>query len=111
MTTTQHTPQPDPPADIPTIAADGELHADNLAPLRAQLLAAAAHSPAVVLDATDITFGDSSLLRVLLEANQRTDLRIAGAVPFVARLITMVGMDRVLRLFPTVGEARRAPLR
>jgi anti-anti-sigma factor len=111
MTTTQHSPRPDPPADIPTVTADGELHAENLEPLCTQLLAAATRSPAVVLDAANLTFGDSSLLRVLLEVNQRTDLRIAAAVPFVARLITMVGMDRVLRLFPTVEEARRAPLR
>jgi anti-anti-sigma factor len=111
MTTTEHSSHPDTPAEFPTVTADGELHAENLEPLRAQLLAAAAHSPAVVLDAANLTFGDSSLLRVLLEVNQRTDLRIAAPVPFVARLISMVGMDRVLRLFPTVEEATAAPLR
>jgi anti-anti-sigma factor len=86
------------------------LDLENLEPLVRRLEAAAAAGPAVILDAGGITFGDSSFLRVLLTLHQSTDLRIAAPRPVLERLITVVGMDRVLKLYPSVEAAMAAPL-
>jgi anti-anti-sigma factor len=96
-------------AGVEVVAPAGELDVENLEPLRAELLRAAEAARAVVLDAERITFGDSSFLRVLIEVNQVTDLRIAAPRPVLDRLIKMVGMDRVLKVYPTLEEATAVP--
>ncbi|MEE4540558.1 STAS domain-containing protein [Streptomyces sp. V4-01] len=98
-------------ADIPIVQAQGDLDIANLEPLANRLRAAAASSPVVILDARDITFGDSSFLGVLITVNKSTDLRIAGARPTLRRLIEIVGMGTVLSLYHSVDEARSAPPR
>ena len=95
---------------LPVVRTFGELDVDNLEPLQKRLEQAADTSPGVVLDAGDITFGDSSFLRVLLAVNQRTDLRIAAPRPVLQQLFSLVGMDRVLKVSPSVAEAQAAPL-
>jgi anti-anti-sigma factor len=97
-------------ADIEVVVPQGELDLDNLLPLTLQLERAALSGPAVILDASGITFGDSSFLRVLLAIRRQTDLRIAAPRPVMARLIHIVGMDQVLKVYPTVAAAREAPV-
>ncbi|MFC4031233.1 STAS domain-containing protein [Streptomyces polygonati] len=97
-------------SDIEVVVPQGELDLDNLLPLTLQLERAALNGPAVVLDASGITFGDSSFLRVLLAIRRQTDLRIAAPRPVLERLIRMVGMDQVLTIYPTVEAAKAAPL-
>jgi anti-anti-sigma factor len=96
--------------DIEVVVPQGELDVDNLLPLTLQLERAAQTAPAVVLDASGITFGDSSFLRVLLAVRKQTDLRIAAPRPVLERLIRIVGMDQVLAIYPTVEEAKAAPV-
>ncbi|WP_329129514.1 STAS domain-containing protein [Streptomyces sp. NBC_01476] len=96
--------------DIEVIVPQGELDLDNLLPLTLQLERAALAGPAVVLDASGITFGDSSFLRVLLSVGRQTDLRIAAPRPVLERLIRIVGMDQVLKVYPTVEAAKAAPV-
>jgi anti-anti-sigma factor len=93
------------PAQV--VAAHGELDIENLGPLQQALQTAARH-PVVVLDASGVTFADSSFLSVLLSVRQVTDLRIAGAPPQVLRLLGITGADRIIPLFPTVAEAQAA---
>jgi len=89
------------------VAAGGDLDIENLGPLR-QALETAAEDPLVVLDASGITFADSSFLSVLLGVRQLTDLRIAGAPPQLLRLLEITGADRIIPLYGTVYEAARA---
>lgn len=95
-------------APYPVIAARGELDADTLGPLTAQLEAAAEQHPVVILDADGITFSDSSFIRLVMLIHRRTELRIAAPSPIVARLFQMIGVDAVLHLYPTVQDARSA---
>ncbi|WP_405592184.1 STAS domain-containing protein [Streptomyces sp. NBC_01190] len=96
--------------DIEVVVPQGELDLHNLLPLTLQLERAALAGPAVVLDASGITFGDSSFLRVLLAIRRQTDLRIAAPRPVLERLIRIVGMDQVLTIYPTVEAAKAAPV-
>ncbi|WNI14346.1 STAS domain-containing protein [Actinacidiphila sp. ITFR-21] len=95
--------------DVQVVVPRGELDLDNLLPLTLQLERAALSGPRVVLDASGITFGDSSFLRVLLSIGRQTDLRIAAPRPALERLIGIVGMDKVLKIHPTVAAAKAAP--
>lgn len=61
-----------------------------------------------VLDAEGITFADSSFLGLLLATHQQADLRIAAPSATLARLLSVVGADAVLRIHPTVQDALAA---
>ncbi|MCY0943087.1 MULTISPECIES: STAS domain-containing protein [Streptomyces] len=91
---------------LPVVAPHGDLDADTIGTLTAEIESAAAAHRAVILDASGITFSDSSFLRLMLTTNQRVDLRIAAPSPVVARLFQLVCVEDVLRLFPTVQAAR-----
>jgi anti-anti-sigma factor len=108
MPTHDDSPENDPAAGgAPVVAADGDLDIENLGPLR-QALETAAEGPAVILDASGITFADSSFLSVLLSVRQLTDLRVAGAPPQVLRLLEITGADRIIPLYASVSEAATA---
>ncbi|MYS24541.1 anti-anti-sigma factor [Streptomyces sp. DvalAA-14] len=96
------------PTRLPVIAARGDLDATALAPLTAEIEAATASHPGVILDASGITFGDSSFLRLVISTHQNTDLRIAATPPVVERLFSIVGLDAVIRIYPTVHDAQAA---
>ncbi|WP_327292906.1 STAS domain-containing protein [Streptomyces sp. NBC_01198] len=110
MTMERHSAVDGLPSGIPVVAPQGDLDIENLEPLARQLRAAAAGSPCLIIDAAEVTFGDSSLLRVLLEVQRVTELRVARPQPAVRRLIELVGFDRVLQVYPTLEAARTAPL-
>jgi anti-anti-sigma factor len=95
-------------ATYPVVTAQGDLDADTLGPLAAELEAIAAQHPGVILDASGITFSDSSFLRLVMLTHQRTDLRIAAPSPVVARLFQVVSVASILHLHPTVEDAHAA---
>lgn len=104
-------PQRSEQTAVPVVAPYGDLDVENLEPLAARLRAAAAKSPVVVLDASAVTFGDSSFLRVLIAASRLTELRIAAPQPALRKLLELVGMDRLFDIHPTLESARSAPPR
>ncbi|MFE5538445.1 STAS domain-containing protein [Streptomyces sp. NPDC056492] len=87
------------------VAAQGELDQDTLAPLEEALAAAADRHPLVVLDASAVTFGDSSFLNLLLRAHHLTSLRIAAPAEQLSRLFALTGADTVLSVYPSVEDA------
>nr|PPQ61910.1 anti-sigma factor antagonist [Streptomyces sp. QL37] len=87
------------------LAPRGELDLNTLAPLEAEIETAIAQHCGVVLDASNITFADSTFLHLILATHHRTDLRIAAPSPAVGRLFHIGGADTVLRLFPTLEDA------
>ncbi len=95
------------PAEIDITTADQ---------LRAALLeAAAGEHPMVVVDMTSTGFCDSSGIHALLRARNRIasdggDLRLViPADGVVARIITLTGLDTVLRCFPSLADAVAGP--
>ncbi|MFC9942506.1 STAS domain-containing protein [Streptomyces pratensis] len=105
------------PAHLPVVAAEGEINgfwvvrargdldSDSIDPLFIAMWQAVAGHDVVVLDASAITFADSSFLSLLIEVHQRTELRIAAPGTAVTRLLRIAGVDRVLRSFPTLDAA------
>lgn len=104
MSTSDHAP-----TQLPVVTAAGDLDADNLRPLDVRLQAASATAPGVILDVSDVTFGDSTFLNLLLRTHQRTDLRIVGLRPPLDRLFSIVGVDAVLNTYRTLAEAQSVP--
>ncbi|MFJ1804474.1 STAS domain-containing protein [Streptomyces sp. NPDC088180] len=93
------------PGPLPVITPRGEFDVDSLPPLKAQIDAAVAAYGGVVLDASGITFADSTFLGLLLATHQHADLRIAAPSPVLTRLLSVVGADTVLHIHPTVQDA------
>ncbi|MFH7599908.1 STAS domain-containing protein [Streptomyces racemochromogenes] len=87
------------------VTARGELDQDTLGPLEQALSEAADRHGLVVLDASAVTFGDSSFLNLLLQVHRTTVLRIAAPCDQLRRLFALTGVDTVLSLYPGVQEA------
>jgi anti-sigma B factor antagonist len=62
----------------------------------------------VVLDMTGLEYVNSTGLGVLMDAGERTEIRLAGVGAGPLKLMKMVGLDRMLRFSETVEEALRA---
>ncbi|MFD3883157.1 STAS domain-containing protein [Streptomyces microflavus] len=93
---------------LPVVCLRGEYDLDNLAALQAQIEAVIAAHGRVVLDASGITFADSTFLGAIIDVHRRTDLRVADPSPMVARLLDLVGINTFLRIYPTVDDALAA---
>ncbi|EFL12933.1 STAS domain-containing protein [Streptomyces sp. C] len=87
------------------VAARGELDQDTLPSLEEALTAAADRHGVVVLDASSVTFGDSSFLNLLLRLHRLTVLRVAAPGDQLLRLFALTGADTVLSLHPSVQDA------
>ncbi|MFD3648470.1 STAS domain-containing protein [Streptomyces cyaneofuscatus] len=91
---------------LPVISPRGEFDMRNVTSLGAQIETMTAVHGGLVLDASGITFADSSFLRMVLGAHQRTDLRIAAPSLRVARLFDLAGVETYLRIYPSIEAAR-----
>ncbi|MYT79314.1 anti-anti-sigma factor [Streptomyces sp. MnatMP-M77] len=98
----------EPHRSLATLSPSGEFDLHNVTSLGAEIEMAAAVNNTVLLDASKITFGDSSFLRVILDFHHRTDLRIVSPSPRVARLFALAGVDTFLQIYPTPEAARTA---
>lgn len=83
-------------ADTCVIAVRGEIDMSTVRPLSDALAAAARSHGRVILDASGISFGDSSLLNLLLRIHQATDLRIVAPGHQLRSLFAITGADTVL---------------
>jgi anti-sigma B factor antagonist len=96
---------------VPVVTVPTEVDITNAPGLRAALLeAAAAGSPALVVDMTRTRFCDSAGLRVLVDAHKRA-LAAGGAlllaVPSTAvlRVLEITGIDQVIPHFASLDDA------
>ncbi|MFD7973520.1 STAS domain-containing protein [Streptomyces clavifer] len=91
------------------VRARGDLDCDSIDPLFIALWQAVAGHEVVVLDASAVTFADSSFLSLLIDVHQRTQLRVAAPRPALLRLLRTAGVDRVIRTYATLDEALAEP--
>ncbi|MEU0674618.1 STAS domain-containing protein [Streptomyces sp. NPDC006172] len=87
------------------VAARGAYDMDSIAPLADALEAGARKHPKVVLDASGVTFADSTFLNVLIRAHQAGPLRVVAPSRQLQRLFEVTGVDTVLEVRGTVGDA------
>ncbi|MEU9102434.1 STAS domain-containing protein [Streptomyces sp. NPDC048361] len=95
----------------PIMALTGELDHDTVLQVHQALLALELHTgQQLTVDLTHLTFCDSSGISVLLAARNRairdSALFALAAVPAgTVRMFAIVGLDRVLPVFPTADQA------
>ncbi|MEW2418809.1 STAS domain-containing protein [Streptomyces sp. NPDC046866] len=89
------------------VRMQGEFDHDRLKPLEEALMDAAAAAPIVVLDASHITFGDSSFLNLLLRVHRETRLRILQPQSQFRHLMTLTGTDAVFDVRENMQDALR----
>ena len=91
---------------VVTLTLGGELDL-AAAPLLRERIDAAGESP-LVLDLTEVTFVDSSILRELLRARERRELVLAGVPMALRRLLELT---RTAELFVEADDAGAARAR
>jgi anti-anti-sigma factor len=93
------------------VAAAGEIDLTNADGLRDTLLSALdAGARGLVVDLTAATFLDSAGVTALVRTSRRasaTDatLRLAVTAPPVLRVLELVGLSRLIEVYPSVSEA------
>ncbi|MBC3989424.1 STAS domain-containing protein [Streptomyces sp. AC563] len=77
----------------------------SIAALSEALHTAAKQYPKVILQASDITFADSTFLNLLLLTHQTGTLRLVAPSAQVRRLLEVTGVDSILDIRPTIEDA------
>ena len=104
------------PEDVFVVRIAGEVDMSHEDELRGELRnAIAAEAQGIVVDLTECEFIDSSGVRALLlsrEAQTSEDgtehLAVAAASEQILRILSVMGIDRVIPIRPTVEEAASA---
>jgi anti-anti-sigma factor len=87
------------------VAADGAYDLDSIRPLAHALDTAAKTHPKVILDASGVTFADSTLLNLLILTHRTGTLRVVAPSPQLQRLCEITGVDTLLDIRETVDDA------
>ena len=96
---------------VAVVTAAGEIDITNAEGLRDALLSALnAGAAGLVVDMTPTTFLDSAGVTALVRAARRataTDatLRLAVTAPPVLRVLSLVGIDRLIEMYPSLADA------
>ncbi|GHD25118.1 STAS domain-containing protein [Streptomyces galbus] len=87
------------------IAPRGAYDMDSVAPLAQALDSAVREHPVVVLDASGVTFADSTFLTLLIRAHRSGRLRLVAPSPQVRQICEITGVDGYLDIRDTVDDA------
>lgn len=87
------------------VVARGSYDMDSITPLADALGAAVRRRQKVILDASGITFADSTLLNVLILTHQAGTLRVVAPSLQLRRLCEITGVDSVLETRTSVDDA------
>ncbi|MFI8891767.1 STAS domain-containing protein [Streptomyces paradoxus] len=87
------------------VVARGAYDMDSIAPLAEALDAAVGTYPKVILDASGITFADSTLLNLLILTHQAGTLRIVAPSLPLQRICEITGVDSILETRDSVDDA------
>jgi anti-sigma B factor antagonist len=102
---------------VPVVTVPAEVDVTTVAGLRVALLeAAAAGSPALVVDMTRTRFCDSAALHVLVDAHKRAradggEILLAVSGDAVLRVLAITGIDLVIPNFSSLDEALEAAIK
>jgi anti-sigma B factor antagonist len=104
------------PDDVCVVRVVGEVDMSHEEELRAELhRAVSADAPGIVVDLTECEFIDSSGVRALLLSREGQDedtdrLAVAASSEQILRILSVMGLDKVIPIRPTVEEAAAAAL-
>ncbi|MET9954381.1 STAS domain-containing protein [Streptomyces sp. NPDC006339] len=87
------------------VEARGDYDMHSTKPLADALETATETHAKVILDASRVTFADSSFLNLMIRAHQTGKLRVAAPSKQVRRLCAITGVDDVLQIRDTISDA------
>ncbi|WP_055572791.1 STAS domain-containing protein [Streptomyces prasinopilosus] len=87
------------------VVARGEYDMNSMGPLADALQTAARKHDRVVLDASGVTFADSTFLNLLMRVHPTTSLRVAAPTSQLRRVLEITGADTVLDIRDNVEDA------
>ncbi|MGI5430194.1 STAS domain-containing protein [Streptomyces sp. CA-179760] len=87
------------------VAAHGAYDMHSITPLAKALQTAAGTYSKVILDASGVTFADSTLLNLLILTHREGNLRVVAPSPQLQRLCEITGVDSILQVRETVDDA------
>ncbi|MFJ5733239.1 STAS domain-containing protein [Streptomyces paradoxus] len=87
------------------VVARGAYDMDSITPLADALSTAVGRYPKVILDASGITFADSTLLNVLILTHRTGTLRVVAPSLQLQRLCEITGVDSLLQIRASVDDA------
>ncbi|MFJ8050369.1 STAS domain-containing protein [Streptomyces luteogriseus] len=87
------------------VVARGTYDMDSITPLSDALGVAVREYPKVILDASGITFADSTLLNLLILTHKAGTLRVVAPSPQLRRLCEITGVDGILEMRTSVDDA------
>jgi anti-sigma B factor antagonist len=95
------------------VTVSGDVDALTAPQLTEAILSAASERPAaVIVDLSDVAFLASAGMSVLVEANERvgqtSKLLVVADGPATSRPIKLVGIDKIVALYPTLDAALNA---
>ena len=104
------------PDDVCVVRVVGEVDMSHEEDLRAELRrAVASEAPGLVVDLTECEFIDSSGVRALLLSREAQNggedadrLAVAASSDQILRILSVMGLDKVIPIRPTVVEAAAA---
>jgi len=103
------------PDDVYVVKVTGEVDMSHEEELRTELRSAVeADARGIVVDLTECEFIDSSAIRALLLSREeksaagRETLAVAASSEQILRILSVMGLDQVLPIKPTVDEAAAA---
>jgi anti-anti-sigma factor len=102
------------PDDVCVVRVVGEVDLSHEEELRAELRrAVSADPPGIVVDMTECEFIDSSGVRALLLSREAQDedtggLAVAASSDQILRILSVMGLDKVIPIRPTIDEAAAA---
>lgn len=104
------------PDSVYVVRVAGEVDMSHEEELRTELKRAVeADAPGIVVDLTDCEFIDSSAIRALLLSREEKNpdggsesLAVAASSEQILRILSVMGLDQVLPIKPTVEEAAAA---
>jgi anti-anti-sigma factor len=104
------------PDDVCVVRVVGEVDMSHEEDLRAELRRAVdSEAPGIVVDLTECEFIDSSGVRALLLSREAQDggedddrFVVAASSDQILRILSVMGLDKVIPIHPTVEEAAAA---
>jgi anti-sigma B factor antagonist len=93
------------------VALPREVDIRNAADVTAELMLAVSRSSVVIIDMTVTMFCDCAGARAVLRAHKRatdsgTELYLVASATLVRRMFGLMGVDRLLHVYPSVEAAR-----
>jgi len=100
---------------VAVVTLPAEIDLSNAELMRQDLLSVVAEGATrVIADMTGTTFCDSAgvaaLVRVVQQATARgSGLRLAASTPTVTRVLTLTGVDKLIKIYPSTAAALADP--